>query len=172
MALWWANGNLFQEGLCHTRVYCTQSPCPHSSADQYILRRYPNIVLYQFLWGLWVLVCTRYVWSSEHLWWVWGLILHVISPLQPSCWGFSFALGCGISPQSLCSSTQPRWERIKTLMWVCERNQLVRWGLDLWIWNIERSAWGAEFTHQHSRWFKGRQNLNVHSQDYLGPQAK
>ena len=22
------NGNLLQEGLCHTQVYCTQSPCP------------------------------------------------------------------------------------------------------------------------------------------------
>jgi len=25
------NGDLFQEGLCHTQVYCTQSPCPCSS---------------------------------------------------------------------------------------------------------------------------------------------
>ena len=25
------NGNLFQEGLCHTQVCCTQSPCPCSS---------------------------------------------------------------------------------------------------------------------------------------------
>ena len=32
---------------------------------------------------------------SYHLWWVWGLILNVISPLLPSCWGFSFALGHG-----------------------------------------------------------------------------
>ena len=22
------NGNLLQEGLCHTQIYCTQSPCP------------------------------------------------------------------------------------------------------------------------------------------------
>ena len=32
---WWlyrgVNGNLLQEGLCHTQVYCTQSPCPCSS---------------------------------------------------------------------------------------------------------------------------------------------
>ena len=32
---WWfycgVNGNLLQEGLCHTQVYCTQSPCPYSS---------------------------------------------------------------------------------------------------------------------------------------------
>ena len=33
---------------------------------------------------------------SEHLWQVWGLIPNVILPLLPSCWGFSFALGCGI----------------------------------------------------------------------------
>ena len=30
----------------------------------------------------------------------WGLILHMNSPLLPSCWGFSFALGYGV-----CSST-------------------------------------------------------------------
>ena len=34
---------------------------------------------------------------SEHLWWVWGLILNAILPLLPSCWGFSFVLGCGVS---------------------------------------------------------------------------
>ena len=25
------NGDLLQEGLCHTQVYCTQSPCPYRS---------------------------------------------------------------------------------------------------------------------------------------------
>ena len=34
---------------------------------------------------------------SERLWQVWGLILNAISPLLPSCWGFSFALGRGAS---------------------------------------------------------------------------
>ena len=34
---------------------------------------------------------------SERLWRVWGLILNAILPILPSCWGFSFALGCGIS---------------------------------------------------------------------------
>ena len=33
---------------------------------------------------------------SEHLWWVWGLILNAISPLLPCFWGFSFALGCAV----------------------------------------------------------------------------
>ena len=32
---------------------------------------------------------------SECLWRVQGFILNVILPLQPSCWGFSFSLGCG-----------------------------------------------------------------------------
>ena len=34
---------------------------------------------------------------SEHLWWVWGLVLNAISPLLPSCWGFFFVLGSGVS---------------------------------------------------------------------------
>ena len=67
---WWLygglNGALLQEGLCHTQVYCTQRPCPCSSpllADLYVLRRHSNTVLSQSLWGLWVLVHTRYVWT-------------------------------------------------------------------------------------------------------------
>ena len=56
-----------------------------STAEPYLLRRYPNTVLSQALWGLWVLVHTKF------LWWVWGLILNAILPLLPSCWGFSFA---------------------------------------------------------------------------------
>ena len=31
---------------------------------------------------------------SECLWRVQGFILNMILPLQPSCWGFSFSLGC------------------------------------------------------------------------------
>ena len=34
---------------------------------------------------------------SEHLWWVWGLILNTTSRLLPSCWVFSFTLGRGVS---------------------------------------------------------------------------
>ena len=33
----------------------------------------------------------------EHLWRVWGLILNMILSLLPACWGFSFALGYGVS---------------------------------------------------------------------------
>ena len=34
---------------------------------------------------------------SERLWRVWGLTRNMIAPLLPSSWGFSFALGCGLS---------------------------------------------------------------------------
>ena len=56
------NGDLLQEGLCHTQVYCTQSPCPlqQSTADLYLLRRHLNTILSQSLWGLWVLVPTEF----------------------------------------------------------------------------------------------------------------
>ena len=92
-------GDHLQEGLCHTQVYCTQSPCPCSS---------PRLTLTstgdtrtQF----WLSLCgvsgfwyTQGLFEpSEHLWQVWGLILNVISPLLPSHWGFSFALGHGVS---------------------------------------------------------------------------
>ena len=78
-------------------------PLWQSTADPYLLRRHSNTVLAQSLWIPWVLVCTSIFEPSEHVWQVWGLILNAISPLLPSCLGFSFALGCGISPHS-CSS--------------------------------------------------------------------
>ena len=34
---------------------------------------------------------------SNCLWQVWGLFLNMILRLVQSCWGFSFALGCGVS---------------------------------------------------------------------------
>ena len=42
--------------------------------------------------------CTQGLFEpSEHLWQVWGLILNMIFPLLLCCWGYSFALGCGVS---------------------------------------------------------------------------
>ena len=90
-------GDLLQEGLCHTQVCCTQSPCSrplliHTSTEdtqtQFCLSlcRVSGSCCTQSLFG-----------PSGRLWRVWGLILNVISPLLPSCWGFSFALGCGVS---------------------------------------------------------------------------
>ena len=54
--------------------------------------RHSKAGLAQSLQGLWVLVCTRLCLSPQCLWQVQGLILNTIS-----CWGFSFALECGIS---------------------------------------------------------------------------
>ena len=96
--------DLLQEGLCHTQVSCTQSPCPcgrplltHTSTGdtqtQYCLCLHG-------VFGSW---CTQGLFEpSECLWRIWDLILNSISPLLPSCWGLSFALGHGVSPQS-CS---------------------------------------------------------------------
>ena len=93
------NGDLLQEGLCHTQVCCTQSLCPcnrplltrTSSGDSHT--RFCLSLC--GISGSW---CTQGMFEpSEGLWQVWGLILNVISPLLLSYWGFSFALGCGVS---------------------------------------------------------------------------
>ena len=101
---WWlyggANGNLLQEGLCHTQVGCTQSPClcsrpllTHTSAEgtQTLKGRSGPVSVGS------PQVHKDLFEPSEHLWWVWSLILNVILHLLPSCWGFSFALGRGVS---------------------------------------------------------------------------
>ena len=86
LALWWVNGGLLQEGLCHTQVCCTQSPCPHSSP----LLTHPSSgdTQTQFclsLCGVSGSLCAEGMFEpSEHLWRVWGLILNVISPFLPS----------------------------------------------------------------------------------------
>ena len=108
MALWWINGNLLQEGLCHTQVYCTQSPCPHSSPLR--TRTSSADTQTQFclslngVSGSW---CTQGLFElSEHLWRVWSLMLNAISPLLPSCWSSPLSLDVGyllkVTP-ALCS---------------------------------------------------------------------
>ena len=64
-------GHLLQEGLCHTQVCCTQPypgllhpeplPLRQATADPYLHRRHSNAALAQSLWGLWVLVHTKFV---------------------------------------------------------------------------------------------------------------
>ena len=100
---WWlcggVNDDLLKEGLYHTQVCCTQSPCPCGSP--LLTCTFAGDTHTQF----WLSLCgvSGPWWAqglfepSEHLWRVRGLILNVILPLQPSCWGFSFALGCGVS---------------------------------------------------------------------------
>ena len=89
------NGDLLQEDLCHT-----QSPCPcsrplptrTSTGDAQTLFC-PSLCGVPGSWyaqGLFE--------PYESLWQEWGLILNANSPLLPSCWGFSFASGCGVFP--------------------------------------------------------------------------
>ena len=79
------------------RLHPELLPLRQATADLYPCRRHSNTQRQaQSLWGL--LGCTEVLFEpSEHIWCVWGLILNVISPLLPSCWGFAFALGCGVS---------------------------------------------------------------------------
>ena len=80
-------------GLLHPEPLSLQQ----STADPYLhkeMLKHRSISLCG-VYGSW---CTQGLFEpSEHLWWVRGLILNVISPLLPSCWGFSFALGRGVS---------------------------------------------------------------------------
>ena len=92
------NGDLLQEDLYQTQVYCTQSPNPcsipllsHTSAGDTQIQFCLNFCGCSGSW------CTQGLFEpSESLWWVWSLILNAILPVLPSCWGF-FALGRGVS---------------------------------------------------------------------------
>ena len=98
------NGDLLQEDLCHTH---TQSPCPCSrplstctstgdAQTQFYLR----------LCGVCGSWCTQGLFEPpECLWQEQSLILNANLPFLPSCWGFSFAFGHGISPHSAPVST-------------------------------------------------------------------
>ena len=100
------NGDLLQEGLYHTQIYCTQSPCPCSSP--LLTRTSAGDTQTQFclsLCGVPGSWCAQALFVySEHLWLVWVLIVNMILPLLPSCWGFSFALGCEVFPHSHSSA--------------------------------------------------------------------
>ena len=94
------NGDLLQEGLCHTQDGCSQSPCPCGrplltctfAGDTQTLKGRSGSDSVESPGAHKVLFE-----PPKHLWWVWVLILNVILPLLPSCWGFSFALGCRVS---------------------------------------------------------------------------
>ena len=102
------NGDLLQEGLCHTQVCCAQSPCLWSSS--LLTPTSIGDTQTQFclsLCGVSGSWCAQGLFEpSERLWRVWGLILKAISPFLPSCWGFSFAPGRGLSPHSCSRATQ------------------------------------------------------------------
>ena len=92
------NDDLLQEDLCH--ILCLQglrqaeplSPW-QATADQTLQGRSDSVSVGSLGPGAHKVLFEL----SEHLWWVWSLILNTVSPLLLSCWSFSFALGCGIS---------------------------------------------------------------------------
>ena len=100
------NGNLLQEGLCHTQVCCTQSPCPCGSP--LLTRTSTGDTHTQFclsLCGVPGSWCAQSLFEpSECLWHDWSLIVKVNLPLLPSCWGSSFALVQGVSSHSRFST--------------------------------------------------------------------
>ena len=108
------NGDLHQEGLCHTQVCCTQSPCPcgrplltHTSIGDTQTQFCFSLCGVSGSW------CAQGLLEpSGCLWRGWGLILNAVSPLALSCWGFSFALGCGVSPESCSSAMQLLLQRL------------------------------------------------------------
>ena len=87
---WWLyggiNGDLLQEGLCHTQVYCNQSPWPCISL---LLTRTSKGNTQTQFWlslcrvsGSW---CIQGLFEpSRYLWQVWGLSLNTILTLQLS----------------------------------------------------------------------------------------
>ena len=82
------NGNLLKEGLCHTQVCCTHSPCPCSSALLTCTSTGDTRTkLCLSLCGVSGSWCAQDLFEpSERLWWEWGFIINVNSPLLPSCW--------------------------------------------------------------------------------------
>ena len=86
---------------CMTQVCCTKSPYPHgkpllthsSAGDTQTLKgRSGSVTAVSLGPG-----AHKFSFEpSKHLWWIWGLIINKNLPLALSCWGFSFALGCGV----------------------------------------------------------------------------
>ena len=89
------------------QVCCTQSPRPCSSP--LLAHNFTGDTQTHFclsLCGVFGPWCTQGLFEpSERLWWVWDLILNMISPLLPFCWSFSFALKVTPAPRNCCSNS-------------------------------------------------------------------
>ena len=95
-------------GLLHPETLSPQQ----STADPYLLRRHPNTILSQSLWGLWILVHTKYVWA------LWaslaGMGFDSTHDLEPPAilLGLFLVLRRGVSPQSHPSTIQPLFQHL------------------------------------------------------------
>ena len=95
-----ANGDFLQEDLCHVPRLPgllqpePLSPCGHCwPVCPQVKGRSGSVSVGSLGPGAYKVLFE----PSKCLWQVWGLILNEIAPLLPSCWGFSFALGHGVS---------------------------------------------------------------------------
>ena len=120
---WWlyggVNGYHLQEAYTiPSLLHPEPLPLWQFTADPYLHRRHSNTVpSLRGVSGSW---CTQGLFDpSECLWWLWGLIIKLILPLLPSYWGFSFALGCEVSPQSHSSATQPLLQHLASSWAFC-----------------------------------------------------
>ena len=104
-----SNGDILQMNICHTISFrSVAARIPNSTqvtAELCLCRIHSNTqsqVWFSLLWkslthSLGPGVHKVLFVPSEHLWLVWDLTLNVTVPLLSSCWGFSFALVCGVS---------------------------------------------------------------------------
>ena len=103
MAYGGINGDLLQEGLCHTQVSCTQSSCPCGSP--LLTHTSSGDSQTQFCLSLCAVSGSRCAQgmfqASEHLWRVWGLILKVILPSYHLLWIFLCSWTWGMSSKLL-----------------------------------------------------------------------
>ena len=78
-------------------LYPEPLPLQQATADPCLLRRHSN-TLSQVWFSLLGSPGAHKVLlePSECLWWLWGLIVNLISPLLLSCRVFPFTLGCGV----------------------------------------------------------------------------
>ena len=92
------NGDLLPEGLCHTQIYCTRAPAPAAVYCWPIpLQETPKHSSGSVSVGSLGPGADKVCLSPPSIWPVWGLILNAILSLLQSCWGFSFAVECGVS---------------------------------------------------------------------------
>ena len=130
-------------------------PYPHpeplslrqTTPDPDLRRRRSNTVLCQSLWvpGSW---CAQGLFEpSERLWREWGLILNANLPLLSSCWGFSFALGHGLSPHSRSSAYHLTGVSLTLdVRYLHTAGQAMRsqcswpWTWGIYLWLLQRSS--------------------------------
>ena len=105
-----------------------------TTTNLYLHRRQSNTVLPQSLWVPWVLVCTRFVWALWASMVGMGFDYNLNLPLLQYCWGFPFAIGCGVFPHSHSSTYRLpgvfltlTWgispQSLNTAVWCCSAMQ-------------------------------------------------